>query len=128
MPHIFGQNPQGFFTSLMFFSLSGNQRQQPLNRLLHKGIPKRLIVCGINGVIRVMVNPEILEKKGIYLHHDDCMSVQERDKKLIKRSAHLKVKYNTLDNAEETLVVKNGNAALLEHEIDHLNGVLNIDY
>ena len=41
---------------------------------------------------------------------------------------YVKVKYKTLDNLEKILVVRNDDAALVEHEIDHLNGVLNIDY
>ena len=92
------------------------------------GIPKRLVVCGIHGRIKVMINPEILERRGTYIDHDDCMSVQKGNKTVIKRSAYVKVKYNTLGNKEEILVVKNDYAALVEHEIDHLNGVLNIDY
>jgi peptide deformylase len=92
------------------------------------GIAKRLVVCGMKGKIKVMINPEILERKGIYYDYDDCMSVQEKNKTVIKRSAYVKVKYRTLENKEEILVVKNDYAALVEHEIDHLNGVLNIDY
>jgi peptide deformylase len=92
------------------------------------GISKRLIVCGLNGKIKVMVNPEILERKGTYIDIDDCMSVHEDKETVIKRSAYVKVKYNTLDNKEKILVLQDDNAALVEHEIDHLNGVLNIDY
>jgi peptide deformylase len=92
------------------------------------GISKRLVVCGINGRIKVMVNPKILEREGTYIHEDDCMSVEDDDGTLIKRSAYVKVRYKTLDGKEEILVVKNDDAALVEHEIDHLNGVLNIDY
>lgn len=92
------------------------------------GISKRLVVCGINGAIKVMINPIILERKGLYMDDDDCMSVEADKGTVIKRSAYLKVKYKTLDNKEETLVAKNDNAALIEHEIDHLNGVLNVDY
>jgi peptide deformylase len=92
------------------------------------GISKRLIVCGLNGKIKVMVNPIILERKGNYMDKDDCMSVEDDNKRVIKRSAYVKVRYRTLDNKEEILVAKNDAAALVEHEIDHLNGVLNIDY
>jgi peptide deformylase len=92
------------------------------------GIAKRLVVCGINGKIKVMINPEILERKGTYFDDDDCLSVREVNETIIKRSAYVKVKYKTLENKEEILVVKNDDAALVEHEIDHLNGVLNIDY
>jgi len=92
------------------------------------GIPKRLIVCGINGEIKTLINPEILAREGTYYGYDDCMSVHKGDKKKIKRSAYVKLKYISLDNKETILVAKNRHAALLEHEIDHLNGVLNIDY
>ena len=92
------------------------------------GISKRLVVCGINGKIQVMVNPQILERKGTYMDKDGCLSVQEDQEIIIKRSAYVKVKYKTLDNEKKILAVKNDAAALVEHEIDHLNGVLNIDY
>jgi len=92
------------------------------------GIAKRLIVCGLNGEIKVMVNPEIVARKGSFSTHDDCMSVMKGDNKILERSAYLKVEYKDLHNNVRTLTAKNHDAALLEHEIDHLNGVLNIDY
>ena len=92
------------------------------------GVSKRLVVCGLNGEIKVMVNPEILEREGTYHGHDDCMSVHQDDNTIIKRSAYVKLRYKGLDNRERTITVRNRKAALLEHEIDHLNGVLNIDY
>jgi len=92
------------------------------------GISKRLVVCGLNGAIKVMINPMILERKGNYLDKDDCLSIADDNGTFVNRSAYVKVRYKTLDNKEEILVVKNDDAALVEHEIDHLNGVLNIDY
>ena len=92
------------------------------------GISKRLIVCGVNGKVKVMINPEILEKRGTYVNRDGCLSVRETGSKVIERSSYIKVKYSTLENEEEILIVHNDDAALVEHEIDHLNGVLNLDY
>lgn len=92
------------------------------------GIAKRLIVCGLNGEIKVMINPEIQEREGTFSTQDDCMSVLKGDNKILKRSASLKVVYKGLDNIKRTLTARSHDAALLEHEIDHLNGVLNIDY
>jgi len=92
------------------------------------GVSERLVVCGLNGEIKVMINPEILERKGVYSTKDDCISVRKNDNKIIKRSAYIKLKYKGLDNRERILTARNRDAALLEHEIDHLNGVLNIDY
>ena len=92
------------------------------------GVSKRLIVCGIHGRIRVMINPQILERKGTYRDIDNCLSVREERETVIARSAFVRVKYRTLDNKEKILEVKDDYAALVEHEIDHLNGVLNLDY
>jgi len=92
------------------------------------GILERLVVAGLRGEIKVMVNPEILEREGIYHDHDDCLSVRQEDNKIIKRSAYIKLRYTDLDNRQRIITVRNRDAAFLEHEIDHLNGVLNIDY
>ncbi len=92
------------------------------------GILKRLVVCGLRGEVKVMVNPEILEREGTYHGHDDCMSVHQDDNKIIKRSAYVKLRYTGLDSGERVITLRNRDAAFLEHEIDHLNGVLNIDY
>jgi len=92
------------------------------------GISKRLIVCGLHGEIKVLINPRILEKRGIYESNEGCLSVHGGEVNQIKRSAYVKLQYTGLDNREKILVVRNRNAALLEHEIDHLNGVLNVDY
>ena len=118
-------------STLRYFSLVDFFVERSMPRGLaapQVGIPKRLVVCGINGRIKVMINPKILERKGTYTDVDDCMSVEDDAGTVIKRSAYVKVRYRTLDNREEILVVKNDDAALVEHEIDHLNGVLNIDY
>jgi len=75
-----------------------------------------------------MINPEIVKRKGTYRDIDGCLSVDEGGSMHIERSAYVKVRYRTLENQEKVLVLKDDDAALVEHEIDHLNGVLNIDY
>ena len=92
------------------------------------GIQKRLIVCGIYGEVHAMINPEILEKKGSFDSLEYCMSLPDHRRRTVKRSHYVKVRYRGLDNREHILDVKDHRAALLEHEIDHLNGVLYIDY
>ena len=44
------------------------------------------------------------------------------------RSQYVRLRYKTLENREKIINVQNSYAALIEHEIDHLNGVLYIDY
>lgn len=92
------------------------------------GIQKRLIVCGLYGEIRVIVNPQILEKKGSYESEEYCMSLPQYRRQTVNRSNYVKVRYLGLDSRENILDAEGPSAALLEHEIDHLNGVLYIDY
>ena len=92
------------------------------------GVPKRLFVCGINGKIKVLINPKIIERMGTYISHEGCLSLPGQKEKSLKRSAYVKLKYKDLKNRERTLVARNRYAALVEHEIDHLNGIMNIDY
>ncbi len=92
------------------------------------GVQKRLIVCGLHGEARVLVNPQILEKKGVYDSREYCMSLPRHRRLTVKRPAHLKVDYLGLDSRRTVLNLKGPDAALVAHEIDHLNGVLYIDY
>ena len=75
-----------------------------------------------------MVNPEILEKKGAYDNDEYCMSLPQHGRRTVKRSNFVKIRYRGLDGGENILDAKGPVAGLLEHEIDHLNGVLYIDY
>ena len=92
------------------------------------GIQKRLIVCGLYGEIKILINPEIVEQSGTYSNSEYCLSLPRHHRKTIKRAQNVTVTYRTLENTEKILVAKNSSAALLQHEIDHLNGVLYIDY
>lgn len=87
----------------------------------------RLIICGLYGKISVLINPEIIERKGSYDSKEFCLSLPYHDTLVIKRPAHVKVKYKQLDNTETMLTANGSAAALLAHEIDHLDGVLYID-
>jgi peptide deformylase len=85
------------------------------------------LLCGIEE-IKILINPEILEQSGTYANSEYCLSLPGYDRKMIERSQNVTLKYRTLENTERILVAKNSSAALLQHEIDHLNGLLYIDY
>ena len=91
------------------------------------GVSKRLIACGLYGEIRVLANPEIVESRGDFSGYENCLSLPDHERLIINRPAHVKVKYRGLDNSENVLEATKGYAALLSHEIDHLNGILYID-
>jgi peptide deformylase len=117
--------------TLRYYSLIGFFSKAIMGRGLaapQVGISERLIVCGIYGEIKVLINPEIIEKRGVYTGYENCLSVPHRDGTLVKRPAFINVRYTGLDNARIELAATKGNAALLAHEIDHLDGTLFIDY
>jgi peptide deformylase len=92
------------------------------------GIQKRLMVCGLHGSLKVLVNPEILARKGTYENSEYCLSLPGYPARMVPRSASVKVGYRNLQGKEEVLVATKHSAGLIEHEMDHLNGVLYIDY
>jgi len=91
-------------------------------------VSRRLIVCGIYGEIKVLINPEIVETSGAYAGYENCLSLPDRERLIINRPGFIKVKYTGVDNRETILAAAKGYAALLAHEIDHLNGILYIDH
>ena len=117
--------------TLRYYSLIGFFPKAFLSRGLaapQGGVSKQLIACGIHGEIKVLLNPEVVEKRGTYCGYESCLSLPDVERKRINRPDFIKVKYKGLDNRENELAATNEYAALLTHEIDHLNGILFIDY
>jgi peptide deformylase len=117
--------------TLSYFSLIGFFSKAFMSRGLaasQVGVAKRLIVCGVYGEIKVLINPEVVAKRGTYSGHENCLSLPDHGRKIIHRPGFVKVKYRGLDGAENELPAAKDYAALLAHEIDHLNGTLFIDY
>jgi peptide deformylase len=77
---------------------------------------------------RVFINPEILwtsDEKGIY--EEGCLSIPEFYEE-VERPALVKVKYRDLEGNEQVIEADGLLATCLQHEIDHINGVLFIDH
>ena len=122
---------QQMIATLRYCSLIGFFQEAFLGRGLaasQVGVSKRLIVCGLYGKITVLINPEIIESGGAYSGYENCLSLPNFDRKKISRPDFIKVKYRGLDNKEYVQSAAKGYAALLAHEIDHLNGTLYIDH
>jgi peptide deformylase len=76
----------------------------------------------------VFVNPEITwssEERSIY--EEGCLSIPEYYAE-VERPASVKVGYTDLKGAKQELLAEGLMATCIQHEIDHLNGVLFIDY
>ncbi len=74
-----------------------------------------------------MVNPEIVEHQGSQIDDEGCLSVPELTSK-VQRFKKIKVAYQDLDGQPQELTVEDRFAVVLQHEIDHLNGILFLDH
>ena len=93
-------------------------------------IPKRIVVIDLSENKTeplFLVNPEILERDGVESMREGCLSVPDYFD-VVERAEHIKFQYQTLDG--ETVVADTGGllAVCIQHEIDHLDGKLFIDY
>ncbi len=80
-----------------------------------------------NEIVFPMINPEIIEKSDETEEGEEgCLSLPGVWGK-VKRYSHILVRYKNLKNQELTLSLEHFNARIIQHEIDHLDGVLFID-
>jgi len=75
-----------------------------------------------------MVNPQIIQREGTRTSFEGCLSLPTGDKIEVTRSETIVVNYLTLDGQEDTIRASGVVASEIQHEIDHLDGVLEIDY
>ncbi len=80
-----------------------------------------------NGGARAMVNPEIVRSsRQMMTLWDDCFSFPDLAVKL-KRHLSVEVRYRDPEGKEHLLKARGALSELLQHEIDHVNGVLALD-
>ncbi len=73
-----------------------------------------------------MINPEITELSDEQvILKEGCLSIPEQSHE-IRRPKYLTVKYKDLNNKEQTLKASGWLARCIQHELDHLNGILYI--
>jgi peptide deformylase len=91
------------------------------------GVPLRIAVIEIpDDEVIVLINPEIVERQGECLLKEGCLSVPGYQGE-IKRSVWVKVKARDRQGRRFRLKGEALLAQALEHEIDHLNGILYVD-
>jgi peptide deformylase len=75
----------------------------------------------------VMVNPEILEQsESTILGEEGCLSVPN-ERGQVARAEMIKVRYLTLQGESVEAVFHDFPARIVQHEVDHLNGVLFVE-
>ena len=75
----------------------------------------------------VLINPEIVMEEGSIVHEEACPSVIDYSAD-VKRCAQVKVTGFDRDGNPVSIDAEELLAVCLQHEIDHLNGVLFIDH
>ncbi|MCX7848234.1 MAG: peptide deformylase [bacterium] len=73
-----------------------------------------------------LINPVIIQQEGTQLSEEGCLSCPGLTAR-VERAARVVVEYLTLDGATRQIVGEKLLAAALQHEIDHLDGILFID-
>jgi len=92
------------------------------------GVPLRVIVIGMPGEEDfVLINPQIVRRSGERLVTEGCLSVPGYFGE-IQRAQRVTVKGKDLSGKEIRIKAEELLAQALEHEIDHLNGLLYIDH
>jgi len=97
------------------------------------GVPVRVVTLDLAkkdepAQRQVFINPEITwrsEEKGSY--EEGCLSIPDYYEE-VERPARVKVKYLDLGGSAQEIEADGLLATCLQHEIDHLNGVLFIDH
>lgn len=90
------------------------------------GILKRLIVIDTGEQYIELINPEIVEREGEKISTEGCLSVPGIIGR-VSRSLYVKVKGLNRHGEEVEFAGSDLLAKALQHEIDHLDGVLFID-
>jgi len=76
----------------------------------------------------IMVNPEILERsEELRVHDEGCLSIPDFTAE-IERPAKTRVSFLDRAGKKQEIELEGIWSTLVQHEIDHLNGVLFIDY
>lgn len=87
------------------------------------GVLKRIIaVEAEDGGYLVLFNPVILKKSGLYEAEEGCLSLEGVRK--TKRYQSIKVQYQTMDGKPRIKTFTGWTAQIIQHEIDHCDGVL----
>jgi len=86
------------------------------------GINKRIIVFAMGPMAVPMINPTIIDKSGAYTTSEGCLSlIGERQ---TKRYQNITVKYLDTNFKEQTQSFSDFIAQIIQHEVDHCNGVI----
>lgn len=86
------------------------------------GVRKRIIIVSLGFVSLVMYNPVILSKSGPYLAEEGCLSLSGVRKTTRYRAIEVEYMDSAWKKHRESFT--DWTAQVIQHEVDHLNGIL----
>ena len=93
------------------------------------GISKRMLVIDLREdgrPVYIMINPAVTKREGLVENEEGCLSLPDIYGE-VKRAERVEVSYLDRDGECRSLEAEGMLARAIQHEIDHLNGVLFID-
>lgn len=91
------------------------------------GILKRVLVMDVGDGLIELINPEVLERSGSQTDSEACLSLPGLSGD-VTRAQEVTIKAMNRQSEEFTFTARDLLARCAQHEIDHLNGILFIDY
>lgn len=90
------------------------------------GVSKRIVVIDVGEGLIEMINPVIVKKEGSVIGGEGCLSVPDYEGE-VERAEYVECEF-TDRNGKRMLLQTDGLLAIaVQHELDHLDGVLFID-
>lgn len=92
------------------------------------GVLSRVFVTNFGTQLKVFINPEFLFKSQdeVILEEEGCLSIPNVFAKVF-RSANITIKYYDTDGNEQIETFEGDMSRIIQHEMDHLDGILFID-
>lgn len=91
------------------------------------GVPRRVAVVEVAGERVVLIDPVIVEHEGRIVDEEGCLSIPDLYAD-VERAARVVVETTALDNRRVRVEATELQARAIQHESDHLDGVLFLDH
>ena len=86
------------------------------------GVQKDIIAFFLGPLLMVILNPKIIKKSGEYTTSEECLSLDGQ--RPTKRYKDISIQYENLNFEKQTQDFTGFVAEVIQHEIDHCNGIL----
>ena len=90
------------------------------------GVNKRIIAFENDGEYMLMFNPVIVKKEGSVVGAEGCLSVPDYEGE-VERASYVECEFTDCNGQRMLLQAHDLLAICIQHELDHLDGVLFID-